>query len=329
MSGVETIEVAVDEAGLRLDRWFRRRYPSLAHGRLEKLLRTGQVRIDGRRAKAGNRLEGGQQVRVPPLPEKAGEAPVKRAYPKLDASDRASLREMILHVDRHVIAIDKPPGLAVQGGTGTHRHLDAMLEGLKLDGTERPRLVHRLDKDTSGVLLLARSAKAATALTRAFHDKRAQKTYWAIVTGVPEKPRGRIDLPLAKRAGTGGERVVVAKDDGKRALTDYAVLDRAGRRVAWLALRPLTGRTHQLRAHLAALGTPILGDGKYGRRSEDFKGLDIPWGLRLHAHTIVLPHPAGGMLSVTAALPPAFIATMRQFGFEPGSVEEAFPEEPD
>jgi 23S rRNA pseudouridine955/2504/2580 synthase len=297
---LETVTVAPADGEIRLDRWFRRHYPSLGHGRLEKLLRTGQVRVDGRRAKSGDRVSPGQAIRVPPLETPAGDAaaPAPRARPQ----DEAALRDLILHRDEHAIVLNKPPGLAVQGGSNTARHIDGLLDGLRFDAAERPRLVHRLDKDTSGVLLIARSAAAAAFFTRAFRDKTTRKTYWAIVAGCPKLRQGRIDLALAKGIGNGRERVR-ADDDGKDAVTYYTVVDNAGDRASWLALLPLTGRTHQLRAHCAAIGTPILGDGKYGGAAAHTLGGAAAHRLHLHARTLEIPHPAGFTLQVTAPLP--------------------------
>ncbi|MGF1641077.1 MAG: RluA family pseudouridine synthase [Rhodospirillales bacterium] len=319
MSGVETVAVTADEAGVRLDRWFRRHYPQVPHGRLEKWLRSGQVRLDGRRVKANARLEAGQTIRVPPL----GDAPASRSRPRpaprpapSAAGDEAAkaLAARILHRDDQVLVIDKPAGLAVQGGTGTHRHLDAMLDGLGFGG-DRPRLVHRLDKDTSGVLVLARTAAAAAALTRAFRGREVRKLYWAVVVGVPRPAAGRLDLPLAKREGPHGEQMAPDVEKGLRAVTDYRTVERAGKRAAWLALEPLTGRTHQLRVHCVALGTPILGDRKYGGPGAVLEGGQLSNRLHLHARRIALPHPAGGTLVVTAPLPDHMRATWRFFGF--------------
>ncbi len=223
-----------------------------------------------------------------------------------------------------MIAIDKPPGLAVQGGSAVTRHLDQMLDGLAEPGEERPRLVHRLDKDTSGLLLLARTARAAARLTRAFRDGEIGKTYWAIVVGLPPLPRGRIDLPLAKRAGPGGERTRLDDAGGRRAITEYAVLDRAGRRAAWLALRPLTGRTHQLRAHAAAIGTPILGDGKYGGAEAFPSGLDVARRLHLHARALRVPNGRGGWTALEAPPPPHFRETLKALGFEIADARDPF-----
>ena len=311
MTGVRLEEVAADEAGLRLDRWVARRRPDLPQGRLQKLLRRGQVRVDGRRARAGDRLEAGAVVRLPPLGPPPESRPV--ALPEGVAEE---VRGWVLHLDEAVIALDKPAGLAVQGGRGTGRHLDGMLEALRFDAPERPRLVHRLDKDTSGVLLLARSAAGAARLTAAFRAREAEKLYWAVTAGAPEPPAGRIARPLAKRGRPGGERVTVDAA-GKRAVTDYETLARAGKRAARLALRPQTGRTHQLRAHMASIGCPILGDGKYGGRGAFLDGIGLEPRLHLHARAIALDHPRGrGRLEVEAPPPPLLRTAFRLLGLE-------------
>jgi len=322
MSGVQTIAIAAEEAELRLDRWFKRHFPALAHGRLEKLLRTGQIRLDGRRVAAGDRVAPGQLVRVPPL----GEAPavLAPAAPRVRPGDEAMLRKAVLHRDASVIVIDKPAGLAVQGGTGTEHHLDALLDALRFDADERPRLVHRLDKDTSGVLVLARTAASAAALAASFRGKDIRKVYWAVTVGVPKPRQGKIDLPLAKLMGRGGERVVADDEDGKRAITVYRTVSHAGGKIAWLALEPVTGRTHQLRAHAASIGTPILGDGKYGGAAAHPAGVPNPRQLHLHARAILLPHPDGGRLEVTAPLPPHMRETWSFFGFAAGDEPDPF-----
>ena len=325
MSGVQTVEVSADDDGLRLDRWFRRHFPGLSHGRLERLLRKGEVRLDGRRTKSGVRIAVGQQIRVPPIadavqPRKAGPAPAR-------AEDTAWLSDAILHIDDRLIAINKPAGLAVQGGTGTHRHLDAMLDALRFKSAERPRLVHRLDKDTSGVLVLGRTAAAAAGLTRAFRERSTRKLYWALVAGVPQPPTGQIKLRLAKRPGSVGERVQAHPTEGKPAITDYAVIDKAGRQAAWLALRPVTGRTHQLRAHCAAIGTPILGDRKYGRREQFAGGLGTVRRLQLHARAIELPDDGRKILHIEAPVPPHMADCMRDLGFDPAASRDPFAED--
>lgn len=329
MSEVQNKVVTEDEAEIRLDRWFRRHFPDLGHGRLEKLLRTGQVRVDGKRAKAGQRLEPGQTVRVPPIqepdPSAAGERP--RPEPRVADKDARDLLSRVLYRDDDVIAIDKPAGLAVQGGTGTVKHLDAMLDVLRFGSKERPRLVHRLDRDTSGVLLLARNVFAAGRLAEAFRSKDARKYYWAVTVGVPKPFRGRIDAPLAKEAGPRGERVALEDDKGVKAVSLYAVVEPAGKRAAKVALWPLTGRTHQLRVHMAAIGTPILGDGKYGGADAFLEGADLPRKLHLHARRIIMPHPRGGRpIDVTAPLGAHMRATWAYFGFDAEDDGDPFAE---
>ena len=314
MSGVRTVDVTPDDDGIRLDRWFKRHFPHVTQARLQKWLRTGQVRVDGGRAKAGHRLAAGQTVRVPPLG--AGEnPPPPPPRPPVPKADAEALVAAVLHCDDQVLAINKAPGLAVQGGTGTVLHVDAMLDALRFGSDQRPRLVHRLDKDTSGVLLLARTAAAAKALTAAFRAKTARKVYWAAVVGVPRPAAGRIDLALAKQPGRQGERVTADPKSGKRAITLYRIIERAGNRAAWLYMEPLTGRTHQLRAHAAALGTPILGDGKYGGSDAHFPGHEVSSRMHLHARAIRIPHPAGGVLEVVAPLPEHMVATWGFLGF--------------
>ncbi len=319
MSGVQTIRVTAEEADQRLDRWFRKRFPALAHGRLEKLLRTGQVRVDGARAKAATRLTAGQAVRVPPLnPTVAAGAPAARPAPtvRVTESEMKDLRAAILHQDDWLIALNKPSGLATQGGSGLTRHLDAMLDGLRrTPADERPRLVHRLDKDTSGVLVLARTAAAARALTRAFRQRETRKIYWALVAGTPKPRAGTIRAPLLKGGPAGRERVIHDDARGQPAVTDYQVVDDAGGVASWLWMEPRTGRTHQLRAHAEVLGTPILGDGKYGGAGAFLGGAEIDRCMHLHARQLALPHPAGGTLRVEAPLPPHMMRAFRYFGF--------------
>jgi 23S rRNA pseudouridine955/2504/2580 synthase len=315
----DTVTVGEADGTLRLDRWFRRHYPSLAHGHLEKLLRTGKIKVDGRKAKSGDRVSPGMAIRVPPLGA-APEAPAgERSPPRASPQDEAALRDFVIHRDDHAIVLNKPAGLAVQGGSNTTRHVDGLLDGLRFDNAERPRLVHRLDKDTSGVLLIARTPAAAAFFTRAFRDKTTRKTYWAIVAGLPAMRQGKIDLSLTKGVphgkGRGRERVH-ADEDGKDAVTYYQVIDAAGDKASWLALLPLTGRTHQLRAHCAAIGTPILGDGKYGGAAAHLPGGAAAHRLHLHARTLEIPYPSGGMLKVSAPLPPHMRRMWEFLGFE-------------
>jgi 23S rRNA pseudouridine955/2504/2580 synthase len=320
MSGVQTLTVAPEDAEIRLDRWFKRHFPELGHGRLEKLLRTGQVRLDGKRAGAGDRVAPGQRVRVPPLLQAAPKPPDGTA--PAPSNDDKFVQSLVLHRDDDVIVIDKPAGLAVQGGTGTTRHLDGLLDGLRFGAKERPRLVHRLDKDTSGVLVLARNAAVAAKLGAAFHGKTVRKVYWAVVVGAPKPRQGKIDQKLAKLPGKDGERVA-PDEEGERALTYYRTVAHAGERLAWVALQPVTGRTHQLRVHCVTLGTPIFGDGKYGGSASHPTGLPEARQLHLHARAIALPRAKGGALIVTAPLPPHMRETWKFFGFE--DADEADP----
>ena len=317
MSGVDIAQVAVDDDDIRLDRWFRRHYPGLTHGALEKLLRTGQIRIDGKRAKANIRLSVGQRIRIPPQADAVAMGTPSHEGKGPDARDAAFVQSLVIYRDNEVIALNKPAGIAVQGGSKTTRHLDAMLDALRFGSKERPRLVHRLDRDTSGVLLLARSASTATTLGKAFQGRKVRKIYWALVVGAPAMEEGRIDLPLGKRPGPRGERMMADVQEGKSATTRYRVIETAGRTAAWLALWPLTGRTHQLRVHCAAIGNPIVGDGKYGGDAAFMPAGGVARQLHLHARELHLPHPSGkGEIHVTAELPRHMAESWDLFGFD-------------
>ncbi|HKX07981.1 MAG TPA: RluA family pseudouridine synthase [Stellaceae bacterium] len=324
--GVRSVAVAAADGDIRLDRWFKRHFPTLTHGRLQKLLRTGQVRLDGKRAQASDRVQPGQTVRVPPLGNLAP-APAATSVAPPRPDEAKALQDAVIYRDADLIALDKPAGLAVQGGTSVDRHLDALLDALRFDAEERPRLVHRLDRDTSGVLVLARSARSAAELAAAFRAKTTRKIYWAIVVGLPKPREGKIDLPLAKLQGRLGERVMPDEDDGKPAVTRFQMVSHAGNKLTWLALMPITGRTHQLRAHCVALGTPILGDGKYGGRASRPEGVPVPRKLHLHARTLILPRPDGGLLRLTAPLPDHMKATWRFLGFEESEASGVFEED--
>jgi 23S rRNA pseudouridine955/2504/2580 synthase len=323
MSGVQTIEVTPGEAGARLDRWFRRRFPHVKQGALQKLLRTGQVRVDGARAKADLRLAAGQAVRVPPLPEADAPAPAAT----VSAKDKAYVRALVLYQDDDVIALDKPAGLAVQGGTKTTRHLDGLLDALAKKG-ERPRLAHRLDRDTSGVLLLGRTPAATAALAKAFQGHAAEKTYWAIVRGVPRPEKGLVKGFVKKGRGKGSDRELMVRarhgeEGAQHARTGYAVIAEAGRRASWVALRPETGRTHQLRFHMAEIGHAIVGDHKYVCDIPEPEGL--PEGLMLHARSLALPHPSGRrQLVVEAPLPERLAQAFDALGFAAQEYSDPF-----
>jgi 23S rRNA pseudouridine955/2504/2580 synthase len=313
MAEVKLLAVAVAEDGMRLDRWLRRRWPNLSQIQIHKLARSGQLRVDGGRVKADSRLPAGATVRVPPL----SDAPPPALREAISREDADFARSLVIYEDDDVLALDKPAGLAVQGGTKTTRHIDRLL-GVWGEGDRRPRLTHRLDRDTSGVLLLAKSPDAAAFLAGGFARRRAQKTYWAIVEGNPKPAQGTIDVPLAKVGVDDRERMVpsTAKDPAaKSAVTDFSTVSRAGRHATWLALQPHTGRTHQLRAHLLAIGHPILGDPKYNTPTsvEASAGLK----LQLHARRLVTPHPTGGLIDIEAPLGPELLAGFTRFGFDP------------
>jgi len=333
-SSVETIAVGEDEAGMRLDRWFRRRYPSLPQSHLNKIVRKGEIRVEGKRVEISTRLEAGQKVRVPPL-----ETPERKAAPAANPADAEFLRSLILYEDRHVLVLNKPWGLASQGGSGTTRHVDGMLAALAGRDGERPVLVHRLDRDTSGVLLCAKSRKIAADLGALFRARETKKIYWALVEGCPRPENGRVSLFLAKGEAMADARGAKTKDhadkermrvvrhgdpEAQHSVTLYATVDRVRPRLAWLSLRPITGRTHQLRAHCEAIGHPIVGDPKYNRRpANDPARSDplraVPPGLepKLHlmARRLVLAHPRGGVIDVTAPPPPHMQAAFEMFGF--------------
>ncbi|HEX4296058.1 MAG TPA: RluA family pseudouridine synthase [Rhizomicrobium sp.] len=314
----ETAQIAADEDGIRLDRWFKRRYPALTHGRLEKLLRTGQVRLDGKRAKSADRVAAGQAVRIPPQVANDTVEEKPKPQPQPRAEDSQLLQDLILYMDKSVIVLNKPAGLATQGGSGLTRHIDGMLDQLAFEKNQRPRLVHRLDRDTSGVLVIARTVPAAAALARSLAQRDASKIYWALTRGVPQQKRGTIKAALAKEGARGAERMEIVEresDDAKHAITDYAVVDRAGDEFAWVAAKPVTGRTHQIRVHLASLGTPIVGDFKYGAQEARGKG-GIADRLHLHARSIDIARPDGGRLHVTAPLPAHMMKSWELLGFD-------------
>ncbi len=321
---IETKKVADDEAGLRLDRWFRVHFPDVTHGYLQKLLRSGQVRVDSKRVQANARLEAGQQVRVPLVVRKPA-APKPSLQPPLGLSkaDRDFIERMILYEDEHVLVLNKPFGIAVQGGTATRRHLDGLLAGMVDRFGDRPRLVHRLDRDTTGVLLVAKHRDAAAKLGRIFQTRSAAKTYWALVKGVPKPPQGKIEAALVKAAGPDGDRVRKAlpgeQDKAMHATTHYSVIDRVAHKVAWVSLKPVTGRQHQLRAHMALIGHPIVGDNKYeGDKVLVDSGI-VPM-LHLHARRLVIPHPVAGepKIDVTAPLPEHMRKSWELLGLDPG-----------
>ncbi len=320
MSEVQIRKVGRDEGELRLDRWFRRHFSELTQVQLQKLLRSGQVRVDGKRAKASDRIEPGMSIRIPPMPKAD---PLKalrpKRAPKVSEVLVRDLLSRILYRDADVLIINKPAGLAVQGGTGTTQHLDGALDELRFGHEERPRLVHRLDRDTAGVMILARHPDAARKLAESFRRHKARKYYWAVTLGRPTLANGRIEAALAKSEGS-FEKMERNEDGGRRALTFYSVIESAGRIAAWVALWPVTGRTHQLRAHLALINAPILGDPKYGQK-DDF---GLPRQLHLFARRLIIPHPKGGMIDAVAPLPDHFKPAFSHFGFSGHTDEDPF-----
>ncbi|MFM5949678.1 MAG: RluA family pseudouridine synthase [Novosphingobium sp.] len=310
---VRQFTVAADDDGVRLDRWFKRHLPQVGFATVSRWARTGQIRIDGKRADVADRLATGQVVRVPP----GGETPENqpRARKPLTEDQIAQAEAMVISKDRAAIVLNKPPGLATQGGSGTFQHVDGLLEAYADEGP-RPRLVHRLDKDTSGVLLIARTPGSAAYFSKRFSGRSARKIYWALVIGVPDIADGMIDLPLSKQPGSGGEKMMVDKSgEGQPARSRYRVIDRAGNRAAWVELQPMTGRTHQLRVHMAAIGHPIVGDGKYGGPDAFLSG-SISRKMHLHARRLIIDHPDGDLIDVRADLPEHFATSLEQLGFD-------------
>lgn len=315
MSGVQTLTVTADEADMRVDRWFKKHFPHVPHGMVEKLLRKGQIRVDSGRAKGAQRLAEGQAVRVPPMPDREN---VKESAP-LSREDAAYARSLVIYHDSELIALNKPHGLAVQGGSKQSRHLDRLLEAFG-KGDEKPRLVHRLDKDTSGVIVVAKTGQVAKRLSRLFQTRDVKKTYWCIAAGLIVPKAGEISGFLRKAAGPDGdkERMVAARhgeDGAQHAVTRYAVADTAGRRACWVVLRPETGRTHQLRVHMAAAGHSILGDGKYLCDTPAPEGFSHR--LHLHARKLEIPRPGKPALAVQADMPVHMIQSFDTLGFNP------------
>jgi 23S rRNA pseudouridine955/2504/2580 synthase len=330
MSRVQIQTVAPDATDQRLDRWLRRMFPQLTQGRIEKMCRKGDLRVDGGRVKPSTRLVEGQQVRIPPLPDQADQT---ASVARITDADAKMIRSCVIYRDDHIIALNKPPGLPVQGGSKQSRHVDGLAEALRFDMDEKPKLVHRLDKDTSGVLILARTRLAAKGLTAAFRHRNTQKIYWAAVAGVPNPRKGIIKYGLVKAPGHGksgeGEKMhclhprdVEATYGAKHATSYYAVIEAAAPRTAWVALMPVTGRTHQLRAHMAELGHPIVGDGKYGGSGQENLGDgwgaqlggDISRKLHLHARSLKIEHPeTRAILHLTAPLPKHMADTWDMF----------------
>jgi 23S rRNA pseudouridine955/2504/2580 synthase len=326
---VRQFTVSEDDNDIRLDRWFKRNLPQVGFATVSRWARTGQIRVDGKRVKPEDRLSAGQVLRVPPGGEDAVRKPSAPRVRALSPEQIAEARDMVIRETPTAIVLNKPPGLATQGGSKTTKHVDGLLDAFVEDErTPRPRLVHRLDKDTSGVLLIARTPGSAASFSKRFASRSARKVYWALVVGNPQLSEGVIDAPLAKQPGTGGEKMHIDEENGAAAKTRYRVVDRAGQRAAWVELEPLTGRTHQLRVHMAAIGHPIVGDGKYGGQDAFLTGA-VSRKMHLHARRLIITEPkagegSGGKLDVTADLPPHFAASMEVLGFDP-ALSDASP----
>jgi 23S rRNA pseudouridine955/2504/2580 synthase len=313
---VQTVSVTADESGMRVDRFFEGRFPGLSFSHIQRIIRKGEVRVNGKRTQPKARLEAGQAVRIPPLKI---EAPAPRDDAPAAQKDRAFLKSITLYEDADVMVLNKPMGLAVQGGSGTTRHVDGMLGTMRGPDGQRPRLVHRLDKDTAGCLLVAKTRFAAAALAKTFRSRSARKIYWALVAGVPKPAQGRISTYLAKQEVEEDSYMRIAKHgekDAVHAVTYYAVVEPAAHKFAWISLKPVTGRTHQLRAHMAHVGNPIVGDPKYF----NIENWEFPGGvqnkLHLLARRIAVPHPRGGIIDVSAPLPPHMEQSWNLLGFD-------------
>ena len=323
MAAVEQKIIDPDEAGMRIDRWFKAHYPGIGFGHLQKLMRSGQIRVDGARVKTSTRLAAGQTVRIPPIGSSSTETPVGAPVTHNTMRDRHDadvIAENTLFEDNKVLVINKPAGLAVQGGSGLNRHVDGLLESYRDRKGQKPRLVHRLDRDTSGVLVIAKTRLAASHLTKAFRDRATKKVYWALVRGVPRPPQGRLSTWLIKDEDEyGDQKMRVLKDkvkDADHAVTLYSAMEWVGQNLCWVSLRPITGRMHQLRVHMDYLGHPIIGDKKYF----SVENWELPGGiqkkLHLHARRIIIPHPDGGTIDVTAPLPPHMVQSWNLLGFD-------------
>ena len=321
--------VSDNDDGIRLDRWFKRHQPGMQHALLEKSLRKGAIRLDGRKAKSSDRIQAGQVIEVRISGSGFEAVPQKKKTRSVSPDDERMMQNSVLYKDAQIIVVNKPFGLPVQGGNKIAKSLDDLLDALTFDAEERPRLTHRLDRDTSGCLVLARTAKAAATLMKLFSGRRMEKTYWALVNNLPDPLKGTIDLPLIKKdnprasgwPNNGPEgrdyEIMQVDEEGQKAITDYRVIDHLSRKFALVELNPLTGRTHQLRVHMQAIGCPIVGDHKYGGATSDAESIGVKNVLHLHARKIVIPSLTGGRpVEVSAPLPPHMADSFRALGLD-------------
>lgn len=315
------ITVEEKDDNIRVDRWFARHYPDLKNGALQRMIRGKNIRLNGAKTTAGDRVHTGDVLRVPPM-----EVSEKNNLPRhLSKADITFMQSLVIYKDEDVIVLNKPSGIAVQGGSGTIRHIDGMLDALRFEKDEKPRLVHRLDKDTSGVLLLGRTANAAAKLAKSFASRDAKKIYWALVYGKPKLLSGKIDAPLSKMSGEqGGEQMRVDFENGQKAQTLYRVIDSLAKKTSWLEMMPLSGRTHQLRVHCLTLNTPIVGDPKYMDKQRESMGLEDENKLHLHARAIKIPHPRKGILEIYAKIPQHIKRSFDFFGFDESQISDSF-----
>ena len=311
--------VSESEKDIRLDRWFKHHYPDISHALLEKLLRKKNIRVNNVKASANTRLLTGDVVRIPPLKTQTEKPKTKQ----LSKADISLMEKMVLYKDKDILVLNKPAGLAVQGGSKTVHHVDGMLDALRFDYDEKPHLVHRLDKETSGILVIARTAQSAKYLSNLFKTKDIRKTYWALVAGLPNPEKGKIEAPLIqKRTGKNFDTRGI-DENGHPAVSLYQVQDHLADKISWLQMSPLTGRTHQLRIHAAqVLKTPIIGDDRYGTKTEIEKKL--PSKMFLHARAITIPILNKKSLVVEAPLPEHFQQAFQQFGFSEKNVRPLF-----
>lgn len=326
---VVNLSVDADEDDTRLDRWLKRKFHGLTQGQIEKACRTGEIRVDGARAKANTRVKAGQTVRIPPIQAAKGREEEADDKPRVRVknSDAEMMRGLVIYEDDRIIALNKPAGIATQGGTGTTRHIDGLSRALVPDTAEKPRLVHRLDRDTSGVLVLAKTAGVANQLSKLFRSRELDKIYWAVTLGVPHPSSGEIRGWMVKSSGPGSDKEKMRQaeqneENAVHAVTLYSVVQNAGRKAAWVALKPETGRTHQLRFHMAEIGTAIVGDRKYTCDREVPQGLAD--GLHLHARALRLPAANGRPIEIVAELPAHIKQTFDVLGFDEDAAENFF-----